>query len=80
MATEERLPLLEDSIEATLKNVITKAEFFDLRTDKPEEFENSLIREIRFLALYDREELTKVEKYIHEHAPALYQFALDHAA
>jgi hypothetical protein len=76
MLREETLPLIAGSIEETLKNIIAKHRILDLRTDKPDEFEKSLIKEVLFLALYDINELQGVEKYIREHSSMLYQFAL----
>lgn len=78
MLGKETINILGDSVEATLKNLIASAALLDLRTGRPEEFEKSLIKEVKFLALYEREELGRVEQYIHAHSSDLYQYALRH--
>ncbi len=80
MLKERTLPLVGSSVEETLKNILSRQDILDLRTDKSEEFEKSLIKEVRFLGLYDKGEIDKVEQYIHEHSFSLYQFALHHVS
>ncbi len=80
MPREVTINILGASVETTLKNLIAHAGLLDLKTGQPEEFEKSLVKEVKFLALYEREELGRVEQYIHAHSSELYQFALKHAA
>ena len=63
------------TIETTLKNLIVASDVAYLKTVRPAEFEQLLVREVQFLAPYDeKEELEKVELYIHQHLTELYQF------
>ena len=66
---------VKDSIETTLKNLIVASDVAYLKTVRPAEFEQLLVREVQFLAPYEeKEELEKVELYIHQHLTELYQF------
>jgi hypothetical protein len=65
---------VKDSIEETLHNLIAASDIAYLKTVRPAEFEELLIREVQFLATYDETEGREVEKYIHQHLPELYQF------
>jgi len=75
MLGKETIHISGDSMEATLKNLIAYAGVLDLRLGRPEEFERSLIKEVKFLALYEKAEWGEVERYIHQHLPELYQFS-----
>jgi len=66
---------VKDSIGATLRNIIDAGnrEYFEQVSEG--EFEQGLLREIRFLGAFNQEQELTVVKYIHEHLDELYRYA-----
>jgi hypothetical protein len=62
------------SIRDTLHNLIAASDVARLKTVRPEEFAELLIREVQFLAPYEENERRAVEQYIHDHLSELYRF------
>jgi hypothetical protein len=66
--------VVEGSVLTTLHNLIKAGDIAYLKTVQPEHFEQLLIKELRFLALYEGRERTEAEEYIHRHRTELYRF------